>query len=180
MYRWLVLCLAFLASCQLDAETVLIENATIVDGTGADRRNGDVRFSRDGIIAVGDLERLDDEQIVDASGLIIAPGFIDSHNHLDENIPAIPHARSAVSQGITTVVFGNDGLSSAPLAQFRESLKETPPAVNFAAYTGHGFLRSAVMKGDFRREATNDEVAAMQALLINDMQQGSLGLVDWP
>lgn len=177
MLRLLPLCVLLLTACDAGREpTVLVRNATIVDGTGSAQRSGDVRFNRDGIIEIGDLEVLPSDRVVAADGLVLAPGFIDTHSHMDDSLGAHPDARAAVSQGITTVVVGNDGSSALPITSLRTALEHNPPAVNVASYTGHGSLRNEVMGGAFRREATDEEIARMQALLLDDLQHGSLGL----
>ena len=114
--------------------------------------------------------------MIDVQGLVLAPGFIDTHSHHDRGIDEFPDVTAAVSQGITTIVVGNDGSSAPPIAALRTALNENPPALNVASYTGHGTLRFEVMGGDFRREATADEIARMQALLEADLDAGSLGL----
>jgi N-acyl-D-amino-acid deacylase len=107
---------------------------------------------------------------------VLAPGFIDSHSHADAAILEHRDAEAAVSQGITTVVVGQDGESELPLAAFFARLEALPPAVNVASYAGHGSLRRRVMGDDFARAATAAEVAAMEALLEEEMAAGALGL----
>lgn len=177
MMRILPLFFVLLAACDNAREsTVLIRNATIMDGTGSERRTGDVRFSGEGIVEVGNLQTRDSDQVVEANGLVLAPGFIDTHSHHDRGIDAFPDVTPAVSQGITTIVVGNDGRSTLPVGSLQTVLEQVPPAVNVASYTGHGSLRLEVMGGDYRREATDNEIARMQELLEADLQSGSLGL----
>jgi N-acyl-D-amino-acid deacylase len=156
--------------------TQLIRNAMIIDGSGLAGHQGDVRFDEGGIIAVGSLEALDTDTVIDAKGMVLSPGFIDSHSHHDSGLDSAPLAVAAVSQGITTIVVGNDGGSDYPLENFKQQLETIPPAVNVASYTGHGSIRSEVMGGDFKREATVAEISQMQALLSKDLASGSLGL----
>ncbi len=154
----------------------LIDNATIIDGTGAPRFVADVRLRGDRIAEVGKLEPEPDEIVIDATGLVLTPGFIDTHSHADADILARPDARAAVSQGITTVVGGADGFSDTPLSEFFAQLEKTPPAVNLASFGGHNSYRDYVLGDEFRRTATDDEIDAMSTLLIADMQAGALGL----
>lgn len=156
--------------------TRLIRHATIVDGSGAARFLGDLRFDRHGIIAVGELEVLPGDHVIDAGGMVLAPGFIDTHSHHDMGLEEAPGAIAAVSQGISTIVVGVDGDSHFPLEDFKRKISTNPPAVNVASFTGHGSIRTRVMGVDFRREASAREVAQMQDLLASDMQSGSLGL----
>jgi N-acyl-D-amino-acid deacylase len=153
-----------------------IVNARLVDGTGAAARPGSLRIVGDRIDAVGDVAPVAGEEVVDAHGLVLAPGFIDTHSHATGAILDIPDALGAVSQGITTVVGGQDGDSYLPLADFFAKLEKTPPAVNVASYSGHGTLRDEVLGKDYKRVATPAEIAAMAKLLERDMDAGALGL----
>ena len=128
-----------------DPATQLIENVIVFDGTG-------VAGNR--ILAVGDLERQDSDIVIDGGGRALAPGFIDTHSHADTELFEQPGALAAVSQGITTVVVGQDGFSPFPLLDFRMKLLDHPIAVNIAAYSGHNTLREHVMKQAFRRHLT--------------------------
>jgi N-acyl-D-amino-acid deacylase len=160
-----------------------IVGARIIDGTGGPSQDGDVRVQNGVIVAIGkNVWRKGDER-VDARGMILAPGFIDTHSHHDEDnvggkgLFDHPDALSAVSQGITTVVIGQDGSSHYPLADYYKNLKAHPAAVNVASYVGHGSVRSAVMGDkDFKREATSAEIAKMAGLVEQEMQAGALGL----
>jgi N-acyl-D-amino-acid deacylase len=108
--------------------------------------------------------------------LTLAPGFIDTHSHADADLFEHPDALAATSQGITTIVGGQDGDSAWPLKRYFKKLERHPAAVNVASYSGHGTLRSRVMGKDFRRAATPEEVADMEAMLRKDMEAGALGL----
>jgi len=156
--------------------STLIAGATVVDGTGKLRYTADVRIRDDRIAAVGDLEPGPDEPVIDARGLVLAPGFIDTHSHADGAILERPDALAAVSQGVTTVVVGQDGGSKLPLENFFARLEEGRAAVNVASFAGHGTLREKVMGSDFARPATADEVVKMRELLEVEMAAGALGL----
>ncbi|HVS14131.1 MAG TPA: D-aminoacylase [Thermoanaerobaculia bacterium] len=158
------------------ASGLLIRDARVVDGTGAPERLASVRVAGDRIAAIGALAPLPGETVVEADGLVLAPGFVDTHSHYDDGLLAAPQALAAVSQGITTVVVGQDGLSHHPLADWFAALEAAPPAVNVASYSGHGTLRERVLGGDYRRHATEAEVTAMRALLRADLDAGALGL----
>ena len=158
------------------ARAVRIVNARIVDGTGAPARLGSLRIAGDRIAAVGDVAPLPGDEVVDARGLVLAPGFIDTHSHADDDLFAMPDALGAVSQGITTVVGGQDGGSPLPLADAFARLERSPAAVNLASYSGHGTLREKVLGDNYRREATAAEVAQMAKLLERDLEAGALGL----
>jgi N-acyl-D-amino-acid deacylase len=156
--------------------SMLIADATVVDGTGKPRYEADVRIEGDRIVAVGDLEAEKGEPVIDARGLVLAPGFIDTHSHADDTILDDPEALGAVSQGITTTVVGQDGASKFPLSEFIERLERTWPAINVASYVGHETLRLNVLGEDFRRVATGQEIGSMVALLAQEMEAGALGL----
>ncbi len=156
--------------------STLIAGATVVDGTGQPRFTADVRIEGDRIAAVGGLEPLRGEPTIDADGLVLAPGFVDTHSHADGAILEHLDTLAAVSQGISTTVVGQDGGSEYPLQEFFDRLEATPPAVNVASYVGHGTLRERVMGDDFARTATAEEIARMAALLTEEMQAGALGL----
>lgn len=154
--------------------STLVEGARIVDGTGAPGVVQDLRM-RDGIIvALGALAPEAGERVVDGTGLVLAPGFVDTHSHHDAD--GDPLRVAATSQGITTIVVGQDGSSPWPLSDFLDKLERTPVAVNVAAYAGHGTLRDRVLGEDWARPATAAEVRAMETLLAEEMAAGALGL----
>jgi len=157
----------------------LLVNATVVDGTGAPSFTGDVLL-RDGRIAavgeVGSIPRPADAAEVDLRGVVLAPGFIDIHNHSTGGIFDDPLARTQVSQGITTIVVGADGSSPWPIGRYLERIDSLRPAVDVATLVGHGTVRSAAMGDDFRREATDLEIADMASRVAAGMRQGAFGL----
>jgi len=177
----LLACCAPLAACRAPrpaaaGATTLVTNATLIDGTGSAPRRAAVRIAGDRVAEVGDLAPRPGEAVVDARGLALAPGFIDTHSHADRGLFEHPDALAAVSQGVTTVVVGQDGDSPHPLADFFARAEREPAAVNVAAYAGHGTLRALVMKDDFRRAATGAEVERMRGLLREELRAGALGL----
>ena len=167
------LCLT--ASPALLADTLII-NARIIDGTGSGAVVGSVRLRDDRITAVGELTSNESDDVIDAGGLVLAPGFIDTHSHSDRLILTERDALAKIAQGITTAVVGQDGDAPYPLADFFGALEATPPKVNIAAYAGHNTLRDEVMGADFRRAANDDEIKAMSALLEGELAAGALGL----
>jgi N-acyl-D-amino-acid deacylase len=161
---------------QAQARATLIRNASLLDGTGAPARRADVRIRDGRIVAVGTLSPESGDTVVDARGLTLAPGFIDTHSHHDRGLHQMRDALGAVSQGITTIVVGQDGGSRFPLRAFLARLDTQAVAVNVASYVGHGTLRNRVMGDDFRRPATQAEVDRMRELLREEMDAGALGL----
>ncbi|MDX1384458.1 MAG: D-aminoacylase [Thermoanaerobaculia bacterium] len=156
--------------------SLLIRGARVIDGSGAPAFDGDVRVADGDVVAIGELAPIPGEPVVDAAGLVLAPGFIDTHSHHDVGLDAHPQALAVISQGITTIVVGQDGTSNSPLATWFQHLEESPPAVNVASYTGHGSLRRAVMGGDYARHATAEEILRMREILRREMESGALGL----
>jgi N-acyl-D-amino-acid deacylase len=155
---------------------VFIVNASVIDGSGSGRTAASVRVVGERIVAVGDIKPRPDDQVVDAKGLVLAPGFIDTHSHHTGGLFDQLDAPAVVSQGITTIVGGQDGGSTIPLSDLFDRLAATPASVNVASYAGHGSLRERVMGEDFKRTATAAEVQKMADLLRVDMRAGAIGL----
>lgn len=156
--------------------TELITNAKIVDGTGIASYAGAVRIKNNRIWEVGDLQPYGGEKVVNANGWVLAPGFIDAHSHHFGGLENRPDAEALVSQGITTIVIGQDG-SSYPIDTLQKRMKQQPVAVNVATYTGHSTLRAKAMGAkSLFRTAKTDEIEKMKRELNAEMEKGSLGL----
>jgi N-acyl-D-amino-acid deacylase len=155
---------------------IVITNARVIDGSGGPSRTTSVRIEGERIGAVGDFEPASNDTVIDAGGLVLAPGFIDIHSHHDFGLFEISDALAVVSQGVTTIVVGQDGGQQHPLAEYFARLEGSPVAVNVASYAGHGDLRSMIMGEDYRRKATPEEVERMATLLRTEMEAGALGL----
>jgi N-acyl-D-amino-acid deacylase len=164
------------ASPQPEAKSFLIAGARVADGTGAPLRDADVRVEGDRIAEVGKLAPKEGERVVRGEGLVLAPGFIDVHNHSTDGLKTDPLAQTQVSQGITTLVLGPDGDSPWPIAEYLSEREKAPAAVNVMTMVGHETVRSLVLGKDFRRKATPEEVAKMAALVDQGMAEGALGL----
>ena len=154
----------------------VVVNARVIDGSGGPSRDVNVRIEGDRIAAVGDFEPSTADTVVDAGGLVLAPGFIDVHSHHDSRLFELPEALAAVNQGVTTIVAGQDGGHQYPLGEFFAQLEASPAAVNVASYAGFGTFREEVMGEDYQRHATPEEVAAMADLLRTELEAGALGL----
>lgn len=155
--------------------TTLIQHALVIDGTGQPGRRLDVRVSGNHILAVGALTPAAGEVVVDAGGLALAPGFIDTHSHHAGSLDTARDALAVVSQGVTTIVSGQDG-GGIDLAEMFAALERTPASVNVASDAGHGAIRSRVMGKDFARAATPAEIDQMKRLVRMEMDAGALGL----
>lgn len=179
---------------------LVIEGGTVVDGTRAPRFDADLGLLDGRVAAIGNLAGQAARERIGAKGLIVAPGFIDAHTHDDLALLARPGMDFKVSQGVTTVVTGNCGISPAPLqpdtptpaplslavgtgpegrferfADYLQALREQPAAVNVAALLGHTTLRARTMS-DLGRAATPAEVAAMQAHVREALEAGAVGV----
>ncbi|SVD03140.1 uncharacterized protein METZ01_LOCUS355994, partial [marine metagenome] len=124
----------FMISCtniqnQEVPSTLLIENVILIDGTGSNRQITDVRIVGNQIDAIGNLDP-DNEEIIDGTGLVLSPGFIDTHSHHDRNLLENPDALALLSQGVTTIIVGQDGGSNLPVVELKEALWITPTSVN--------------------------------------------------
>ncbi|HEX6893021.1 MAG TPA: D-aminoacylase [Chryseolinea sp.] len=166
----------FQLACQKQKYDVVIRHATIYDGSGKPAFIGDVAIAGDTIAAVGDLGRVVAQIEVDGKGLTLAPGFIDTHSHHDRLLSDSPDALAVVSQGVTTIIVGQDGGSFSPLSKYFETLSDSPVAVNVGSYSGHNTIRALAMGDDFKRAATAEEIRKMEALLKDDLEAGAFGL----
>ena len=171
-----ILLLTACAGAADGTRSTLIANATVFDGTGAPPRRASVRIVGDRIAELGSIEASPRDSVVLADGLALAPGFVDTHSHADADLAQHPDALAAVSQGITTVVVGQDGESPYPLEDFFRRLQREGAAINVASYAGFGTIRQQVLGEDFRRPAVPDEVDRMRAQLRLEMAAGALGL----
>ena len=159
---------------------ILIKNTKIVDGTGGALRRGSVAIKDERIVAVGRVTG-EAETVIDGSGLVTCPGFIDPHTHADQGILLFPLATNFIWQGITTIIAGNCGFSPAPrkdltFQDWMSKVEEKKIAVNLAQLVGHSDIRAEVMGSDWKREATPDELREMKAYVEESMKSGALGL----
>ena len=153
-----------------------IVGAQVADGSGGPLRRADVRIEGDTIREIGAIVPPPDDRVLDATGLVLAPGFIDAHNHSTDGLDSDPEAVTQVSQGITTALLGQDGSSPFPLRDYLAKRRRSPAALNVAVLVGHATIRRQVMGDDFRRAATPDEVARMRVLVEQEMTDGAMGL----
>jgi N-acyl-D-amino-acid deacylase len=164
----------------LNLITIVILGATLIDGSGrAPLRDSAIVIRGDSIVAVGRRGQVNiprDARVIDARGMVVAPGFIDAHNHSDRGFSTDPSAASQVSQGITTVVIGQDGGSPFPVGEYLARLDQNPIALNVLTFVGHATVRSRVMGEDTNRHATPAEVERMKQLVEQAMRDGAVGL----
>lgn len=157
--------------------TQLITDVHILDGSGRPGYLGAVRIKGKTIAEVGLLRPWRGEEVIDGQGLTLSPGFIDSHSHHDHDYSVDDGVIPGVSQGITTIVVGQDGFSHFPLQEFYQRWEKQPGSINLASFVGHNTLRLHIMGNqDFQRTATASEIKKMGDLVRQEMQAGALGL----
>lgn len=179
---------------------VIIKNGLVFDGSGAPGISTDLGIKGNKITAIADFSTATADQVIDAKGSAVSPGFIDIHTHTDIGLLVNPRAESKIHQGVTTEVAGNCGDSPFPIGEnnfeeinknlferygieltwrdingFFNALQEKQVSINYASFTGHGDLRSFVVgKNDI--EPTSDQLKQMKKILAESMEQGSFGL----
>jgi N-acyl-D-amino-acid deacylase len=156
-------------------DTVII-NARVADGTGSPLKVANVRIVADRIAKIGAFTPAKTDRVIDAKGLVLAPGFIDIHNHSAEDLPTDPLAETQIAQGITTVILGPDGFSPWPIGAWLADRRNEPAALNLAVMVGHATVRQQVMGKDYKRAATPGEIDQMAHLVDEAMGQGAIGL----
>ena len=178
---------------------LIIRNAQIVDGSGEPAYRADLAVGGGNIAAIGDLSVADAIEVRDAQGLMLSPGFIDVHTHDDLQVIHAPQMLPKISQGITTVIVGNCGISASPVtltgelpdpmnllgapknfsyadfSSYKRAVNAAQPAVNVAALIGHTALRNNHMDR-LDRAATDAEIELMRTQLRESLQEGALGL----
>jgi len=156
---------------------LVIRNGRVLDGTGVPWYYADVAISGDRIAAVGDLEGARARRVIDASGLFVAPGFIDVHTHAAPGLatPELSSAEPLLAQGLTTVIVNPDGGGPVDLAEQRARLLEHGLGVNVALLIGHGSVRQEVL-GMEDRAPTPQELERMRELVRAAMEAGAFGM----
>ena len=178
---------------------LLFRAVTVVDGTGAEPYTADLATLGDRIVAIGDLSGHEARRTIDGNGRCLMPGFIDVHTHDDTNVIRTPDMLAKISQGVTTVIVGNCGISASPVTlpgvppdpmnllgakdafvyptfkAYVDAVEHAVPSVNVAALIGHTALRANVME-QFDRAAFGNELDAMCVALEGALDAGAIGL----
>jgi N-acyl-D-amino-acid deacylase len=152
---------------------VALIGGQVVDGTGSRMRRADVAIADGRIAAVGKVRPQNAREIIDVSGLVVAPGFIDVHTHADD-LAEQPRAENFVRMGVTTVVAGNCGGSALDVGEAMNTIEQTGASVNFATLIGHNTVRRAAM-GTENRAPTIPELTKMRSLVWRAMVDGAVG-----
>ena len=177
----------------------LFKNVTVIDGSGGPQFRGDVAVKGDRIVDMAPALNLPAEQVIDGQGRVLAPGFIDVHTHDDINVIRMPAYLPKLSQGVTTVIVGNCGISAATATlrdgvpdpmnllgeqehfvyptvdAYAQAVEAAKPSLNVGTLIGHTALRNNHMD-DLFRPATDTEIAGMRVQLRDALRQGALGL----
>ena len=170
----LVLFLCGFAAVQPAPEyDLVIWGGSVVDGTGAPSRKADVAVKGARIVAIGSIPPQNGTTAIDATGLVVSPGFIDVHTHGDD-LAERPLAANFVRMGVTSIIAGNCGGSATDIGAALARVTDAHPAINFATFIGHNTVRSAVM-GSANRDATLPELDRMKALVWKGMADGAVG-----
>lgn len=177
----LILILPALGMCQDAFYDVIVKNGRVLDGSGNPWIKTDIAIDGNRIAAVGDLSEAGAEEIIDAGGLYVAPGFIDTHSHASSGLqdPDLSAARPQLAQGVTSVFINPDGGGSVDLEDQRDRLLVDKIGVNVAQFVPHGSVRREVMNMDDRAPEEN-ELQEMKDLVRRGMEIGAFGLSSGP
>ena len=154
---------------------LIIRGGKVVDGSGNLWYHADIAIKNDRIAEIGQLSNHEAKRVIDAHGLVVAPGFIDPHTHALRGIFEVPNAESALLQGVTTLTEGNDGSSPYPIDRHYADIDNLRISPNWAVFVGQGTIRQRVI-GFGLRKATPDEMERMKQMVRDAMEQGALGI----
>ncbi len=180
--------------------SLVFKNALMVDGSGQEPYPGDLKVSGDRIQGIGRIKPVPKDQVIDAHGLALCPGFVDAHGHSDYHLLALPSAKSKILQGMTTEIGGNCGYSAAPIFQeikkerekslardlelkinfqevseYFEELRRLKIGVNFALLAGYNTVRGNLL-GYRRNPPDAKEMKQIQAQIEKALAQGCIGM----
>ncbi len=173
-YSLLFFFLCALKTYSQNIADVLIKGGHILDGTGNSWFYGDIAVKDGKIIKIGQLNNYTAAKTIDARGLIVTPGFIDVHTHIEGDEVNNPTADNFIYDGVTTVITGNCGLSNVDIKSYLQKLDSIHLSVNVATLIGHNDVRRLIM-GTANRKATADEQKRMEEVVEKAMQDGAVG-----
>src|SRR5947209_11394178 len=165
-----------LLTMMLHAQTadIIFRNGRILDGTGNSWYFGDVAIKDGRILKTGNLGSMTAAQHLDAKGMIVCPGFIDVHTHIEGDEFKNPTADNFILDGVTTVVTGNCGLSNTDIGHYLKQLDSLKPSINVASLIGHNDVRKAVM-GTANRKPTEQEMRQIEDIVRDAMKGRAVG-----
>ncbi len=172
----ILLSFSFSVASPSQTKSRVIVGASVIDGTGRRPFRANVRIEGDLITRVGLFTPKPGEEIINARGLILAPGFIDIHNHSEQGLDSDMASTTQVSQGITTLAVGPDGGSPWPVGDYLSGREQKRASVNVLSFVGHATIRYQVLGEDYNRRATEKEIQAMRELVERGMREGAFGL----
>ena len=175
----LLVLFVFLQSCKKKSVDILIINGKVYDGINVNATANAIAIIGDQIAEFGNIDttKIEAKRIIDASGMIVSPGFIDPHTHADRELvkKEESHNKPFLYQGITTVITGNDGESVYPISKFRTLCETNGIGTNVVPLTGHGTLRDVSGIGTLENPS-EEQITKMKALLIQELENGAFGM----
>lgn len=171
----LAICVFGIATANAQNFDILIKNGKIIDGTGNSWYYGSIGIWNGQIMAIGQLDGATAIRVMDAKGLIVAPGFIDVHAHIEGDELEVPTADNFIFDGVTSVVTGNCGGSNVDMQDYFHRLDSIGMSINVASLIGHNTVRHTVM-GDAQRDPSMEEQTQMEVLVKQAMKDGAVGL----
>lgn len=160
--------------------SIIIRGGSVADGEGSPLRTADVGIQGDKVAAIGDLSRAEAARVIPAKGLVVAPGFIDVHNHADGEVSGgilvIPEADNMLRQGVTTLVCGNCGGSPWPIGEHLRKVEEKEIRQNYSCLVGLNTVRHRAMKDTGRSEANAEDLDRITRLVTEAMDEGAMGV----
>ena len=175
MRTLLLVCLFALPAFGAEHFDLLIRHGHVIDGAGNAWFSADVGINADHIAWIGDLHDSTADKEIDATNLVVAPGFIDVHTHADTDLYHLPEAENFVRDGVTTIVTGNCGYGVRDVAEYFDHLKQKGTAINVATLIGHNTILRAV-KGDKAGDLTPEQMAKAKDLVAKAMCDGAVGM----
>ncbi len=176
MKKFLLIPLIYcLSACTSSTYDIIIINGEIADGTGKELFKSNIYIRNGKIIEIGNIENAIGKSILNAKGLVVAPGFIDMHTHSERQSLDFPSVENYLQQGVTTMVGGNCGSSPYPISNFIKETQSKGIGPNLALLVGHNTVRKEIM-GSENRLATKSELEKMQLLIESAMDDGAFGM----
>jgi len=154
---------------------IILKHGKIIDGTGNPWFYGDVGITQNKIVSVGDLSKDKADKTIDVSGLIVAPGFIDVHTHIEGDEKRTPTADNFIYDGVTSVITGNCGSSNTDIKAYLMSLQQNPLSINVGTLIGHNDVRKAVL-GENMVKPDAGQLEKMEDIVDQAMRDGAMGL----